>query len=192
MHASSYYGADGALTSFLMSLMLETLVPQQPSGQVRLERVTTAGITLLHAQEVPMLHDHGKHMAGYCTALWGALPRLRSLELEWPPEVQLLQHLPSVSAFQQLSSLHLGKSFETGSPVQLQWLLQAVQGATQLQELRLLLDFGPSQYTNNSRRELVEGLQQVLPGLTFLGLRGGEEGLASADLRPGLKLGSAW
>jgi hypothetical protein len=169
---------------------------QPPSSQVTLDQVTTAFITLLYPQEVAWVGDPGQHLAGYCTALWGALPCLRDLHLQWPCHVPLLRHLPSVSALQQLLSLHLCNRIQDREPVQPRWVLQAVQGATQLRALHVFPELvSDSPDSGGSKSELVLGLQRALPGLTLLGLRDGDVGLspdAVAALRPGLRLTAAW
>jgi hypothetical protein len=62
--------------------------------------------------------------------------------------------------------------------VEVQQVVQLVQGATLLQHLYAPLNLVPG----SSKDELVLGLQEALPKLRWLGVRGGDEGLEPATL----------
>jgi hypothetical protein len=183
---------------------------EQQEAAAQLPCVTKATITLLEPPNPrppdPKLPPdaHAACLAAYCSALWGALPGLQQLALEWPNTVALLPLLPAVSTLQQLRDLKLGRWADTMRPppavVSVQEVLQAVQGATQLQKLTIALELAPG----SSKDQLVLGLQEALPQLTHLEVpcqdegehRCGEAGCdepnlqpaTRAALRPGLKL----
>lgn len=182
---------------------------QQPQerSQVQLSQLTTAGITLLVASEQQSAAVQAELMAAYCSTLYGAMPGLKELRLEWPMCAPLLSsRLPGVSALKQLSQLGL-RSEEvdpwsrapnplerpvdderTFHCVDAQQLLQLVQGATQLQSLDLGLSLAAD--STMRRDQLVLELQQALPALTFVAVRGHSfesmEPATRAALRPGL------
>jgi hypothetical protein len=67
--------------------------------------------------EEPQQLEEARHtqcLAGYCSALWGALPRLTDLEVYWPTSVHLVPQLPAASALQQLSRLVVQGSVDEG------------------------------------------------------------------------------
>jgi hypothetical protein len=139
----------------------------------------------------PQQLEEGRHvhcLAGYCSTLYGALPGLRSLDLEWPTSVPLLGQLPAVSALQQLAWLRLqsrDRDLEAdqgwkAQDVEVQEVVRVVQGATQLQDL--VLDVCLAAAPGSTKDQLVLGLQEALPGLARLGMEGTMEELASADL----------
>jgi hypothetical protein len=182
----------GYITRLLIVPLHADLLLQPPNGQVRLDQLATAGITLLQPLKVSQ-DQSGQHLAAYCTALWGAMPSVREVRLEWPGSAQLLQHLPGVSALQQLSVLRLGGSCSEAEVDQAQ-VLRVVQGAAQLRELSLGLELLPG----SSKDQLVQGLQEALSALTLLEARDPAAGVGGtplapdtlAALRPGLKV--AW
>jgi hypothetical protein len=146
-------------------------------------------------------------MASYCCPLWGAVPQLRSLKLEWPYSVPLLSgQVQGMAALQQLSELEMlsERALSWGEDssdlpdderlfqqVDAQQLLHLVPGATQLQDLDVGLDL--SSDSSMSQDQLVLELQRALPALTGVTLRGayGEmmEAGHRAALRPGLVVG---
>jgi hypothetical protein len=148
----------------------------------------TARFTLYKPQQL----EEGRHvhcLAGYCSTLYRTLPGLRNLHLDWAYDVPLLSGLPAVSSLQQLSSLRLRSTKLNLDPgflqqgyiaqaVELQQVVQAVEGASALQVLDVCLEPAPG----SSCDQLVLGLKQALPGLTRIGVRGGAEGLAPSTL----------
>jgi hypothetical protein len=82
--------------------------------------------------------------------LWGAMPALQRLVLDWPSEVDLLPQLPPMAAFTGLTSLALSSRtyMPTGyqqaggnerQSVSLQVLLGLLQGSSRLEKLSLQL-----------------------------------------------------
>jgi flagellar motor protein MotB len=80
-------------------------------------------------------------------SLWGAMPALRRLELQWPPEMDLLPQLPPMAAFTGLTSLNLrsknyGIGVDSFQHVHLQVLLELLQECSRLKELKLEVGVG--------------------------------------------------
>jgi hypothetical protein len=121
--------------------------------------------------------------------------------------VQLLPVLPRLSALQQLRKLHLGgwayrRFLWPRAVVGVPEMLQAVQGAAQLQQVTMAVELAPG----SSKDQLVLGLQGALPRLVRLevpchddcpwGSSYGDEASSRpplapatlAALRPGLKV----
>jgi hypothetical protein len=74
-------------------------------------------------------------------ALWGAMPALQRLELDWLGKLDLLPQLPPMEAFTGLTSLSLSTANLCTGPtrqrVDLQVLLGLLQGADRLEKLSL-------------------------------------------------------
>jgi hypothetical protein len=156
----------------------------QVAGQAVVSQVTSASVVFFPPPDLPP-PAHAACLAAYCSALWGALPGLQQLALEWPNTVALLPLLPAVSALQQLRALQLDSSYARAAiscggaaVVEPQQVVQLVQGAGQLQALTVSMELAPG----SSKDQLVLGLQGALPALRQLvALKRGER-LAPATL----------
>jgi hypothetical protein len=170
---------------WLLNLLL------QLKSQVVLPELVTAAITLLEPL-VPPAEGSGGCLAGYCSRLWGALPGLKRLKLEWPGSAWVVPHMACMSDLRQLSKLEMTSERPYKSPceeleewedsedwdrdecgyaegcgwqlVELQEVVRVLRPLRQLKRLQLQLAPAP----DSTWDQLVLGLQEALPGLSWL------------------------
>jgi hypothetical protein len=120
----------------------------------------------------------------FCSCLWKALPSVRALELVWPAEVALLQHITPLPPGINLTSLALrakwegyggnkeGKEMPEGEAAALAGLLFSLSRGSRSFANNLVLDLGLGQQSWQLVAESLQGLMAQLQAVGMAQLMG--------------------